>query len=296
MRKKTLQKRIPVNLLAFTAPALIFVAAFIFVPFLMTIYYSFTNWDGLRQEQFVGFANYIRFFSDNSAMISLRFTLLYAAVFVVLINVVSLFLATMINSKIPARNFFRTAIYIPNVISLVIIGFIWQFIFRNVFDVLFIMTNESIGFLNWSWLGDVNLAFYSVILVTIWQSAGFFTLVYLAALQSVPGELKEAASIDGAGGVRRFFSVIVPMIVPTMTFCVFLAIANAFKQFDLIFSLTDGGPGGATTTMALAIFRTGFGTLRQLGYANAQSVILFILVAVISVLQINLFRRKEVEI
>jgi len=288
--------KLSLKLIAFTAPALIFIFAFIFVPFFMTIFYSFTNWDGIREAEFVGFDNYRRFVDDHNAINSLTFTLRYAAVYVVSINVLSLLLASLINSKIVGKDFFRTAFYVPNVISLVIIGFIWQFILRNVFDSLYIMSDESLAFLQWSWLGDKDLAFYSVILVTIWQSIGFFTIVYYAALQSVPGDLLEAASIDGAGSIRRFFRITVPMIMPTITFCVFFAIANSFKQFDLIFSLTDGGPGGATTTMALDIFRTGFGTLRQLGYGNAKSVILFVLVAVITALQISLFRRKEVEL
>ena len=295
MQRLKSNNSISLKLIAFTAPALIFVFAFIFAPFFMTIFYSFTNWDGVRAAEFVGIENYTRFFGDHNAINSLSFTLRYAAVYVVVINVLSLLLASLINSKIAGKGFFRTAFYLPNVISLVIIGFIWQFIFRNVFDSLYLMSDESIAFLQWSWLGDMNLAFYSVILVTVWQSIGFFTIVYYAALQSVPMELLEAASIDGAGSIRKFFKVTVPLIMPTITFCVFFAIANSFKQFDLIFSLTDGGPGGATTTMALDIFRTGFGTLRQLGYGNAKSVILFVLVAVITAFQISLFRRKEVE-
>ena len=295
MKLNALAKRFPLRLTAFTAPALLFVTAFIFVPFVMTIYYSFTNWDGVRAAQFVGFDNFTRFFGDHNAITSLRFTLMYAGVFVVAINVLSILLASLIDGKIAGKGFFRTAFYVPNVISLVIIGFIWQFIFRSVFDSIFVLTGESIPFLQWSWLGDRKLAFYSVILVTIWQSIGFYTIVYVAALQSVPNELLEAAEIDGAGRVKRFFTVTVPLIMPTISFCVFFAIANSFKQFDLLFSLTDGGPGGATTTMALDIFRTGFGTLRQLGYGSAKSVILFVLVAVITALQLTLFRRKEVE-
>jgi len=282
-------------MIAFTAPALILVFAFIFVPFFMTIFYSFTNWDGVRAAKFVGLENYAKFFSDHNAVNSLIFTLKYAAVYVVAINVLSILLASLINSKITGKGFFRTALYVPNVISLVIVGFIWQFIFRNVFDSLYAMSAGRLAFLQWSWLGDKDLAFYSVILVTIWQSIGFFTIIYYAALQAVPAELLDAASIDGAGSIRRFFRVTIPLIMPTITFCVFYAIANSFKQFDLLFSLTDGGPGGATTTMALNIFRTGFGTLRQLGYGNAKSVILFVLVAVITAFQISLFRRKEVD-
>ena len=295
MQRMMRRRKVPFRLIAFTTPALLFVVAFIFVPFFMTIYYSFTNWDGIREAQFVGLDNFALFFSDHNAINSLKFTLLYAAVFVVVINILSILLASLMDGKIRGKGFFRAAFYVPNVISLVIIGFIWQFIFRNVFDSLYAMAGGGVEFLQWSWLGDRDLAFYSVILVTIWQSLGFYTIIYVAALQSVPTELLEAASIDGASRVKRFFTVTIPMIMPSITFCVFFAIANSFKQFDLIFSLTDGGPGGATTTMALDIFRTGFGTLRKLGYGNAKSVILFILVAVITALQISLFRRKEVE-
>jgi len=293
MRK--LASKFPIKLFAFVLPALIFVMAFVFVPFMMTIFYSFTNWRGMPgTAEFVGIDNYIRFMTDRIALNALQFTLFYAAVYVVIINVLSISLASLMDGNIPGKGFFRMAFYIPNVISLVVIGFVWQFIFRNGFESLFALTGERLGFLNLSWLGDPSLAFYSVIIVTVWQSIGFFTIVYVAALQSVPGELIEAATIDGAGRFKRFFSVTIPMIMPSITFCVFFAIANSFKAFDLIFSLTDGGPGRATLNMALDIYRTAYGQW-MFGYSSAKSVILFLIVAVITILQISIFQRKEVE-
>jgi len=294
MQKVLHHNRLSLKLIAFTAPALIFVFVFIFVPFFMTIFYSFTNWDGLRAAEFVGLDNYRRFIDDHNAINSLSFTLRYAAVYVVAINVLSLLLASLINSKIAGKGFFRTAFYVPNVISLVIIGFIWQFIFRNVFDSLYLMSDESLAFLQWSWLGDKDLAFYSVIFVTIWQSIGFFTIVYYAALQSVPEDLLEAASIDGAGSIGRFFKITVPMIMPTITFCVFFAIANSFKQFDLIFSLTDGGPGGATTSLALDVYFTAF-EYSNYGYGTAKALVFTLIVWVVTGAQLLIMRRLEVQ-
>jgi len=289
------RRMFPLKLLGFTAPALILVTAFILIPFVMTINYSFMRWNGIsRAATFIGGDNYVRFFTDRNAINALVFTLLYALCVVVVINILSVLLGTMLVGKIPGKGFFRAAFYIPNIISLVVIGFIWRFIFRNVFDSLYTLSGESLAFLNWSWLGDPNLAFVSVVMATIWQALGFYIIVYVAALQSVPSELIEAATIDGAGRIRQFFSITIPMIMPSITFCVFYAIANSFKSFDLIFTLTEGGPGRATTTMALDIYSTAFNS-NNFGYGSAKSVILFVLVAAITSLQIALFRRKEVE-
>lgn len=291
------KSKFPVRLLGFTMPALILVTAFILIPFLMTVKYSFMRWNGIsKAATYLGPDNYIKFFTDDKAIGALVFTLLFAVSFVIIVNVLAISIAVLLDGRIPGKGFFRAALYIPNVISLVVIGFIWKFIFGKVFDSIYAsVASESLTFLTWSWLGAPSLAKVSVVLVTIWQSLGFYVIVYVAALQSVPGDLIEAATIDGAGWFRRFFSVTIPMIMPSITFSIFYAISNSFKTFDMIFTLTDGGPGWATTTMALDIYKTAFNS-NQFGYGSAKSVILFVIVATITTFQISLFRRKEVEV
>lgn len=281
---------------AFVLPALLFVVLFVETPFFMSIYYSFCKWNGIdKAATFQGLKNYIDIFSDDKAIGALLFTLLYALCVVVLVNVLAIFIASLLESKIRGKGFFRAGLYVPNIISLIVIGFIWKFIFTRVFDTLFSITGEKLAFLDWSWLGDPSLAFVSVTLVTIWQALGFYVIVYVAGLQSVPDELLEAATIDGAGRFTRFFKVTLPMLAPSVTFCVFYAIANSFKSFELIFSLTGGGPGTATTTMALDIYKTAFNA-NQYGYGSAKSVLLFVVVAAITLVQITVFQKGEVEI
>ncbi|HEY9595256.1 MAG TPA: sugar ABC transporter permease, partial [Spirochaetia bacterium] len=184
------------------------------------------------------------------------------------------------------------AFYIPNIISLIIIGYVWRFIFSRGFDSLYALTRWNVFQL--SWLGDSKLAFLSVALVSVWQSIGFYMVIYIAGLQTVPKEQLEAAVIDGATPVSRFFRVTLPLIMPSVTVCVFYSLSNALKTFDVIFSLTFGGPGTATTSIALDIYRTAFSDSR-FGYGAAKSVILFLIILVVTVVQLTAFKRREVE-
>ena len=171
-------------------------------------------------------------------------------------------------------------------------GFIWKFICTRVFEALMSITGW--GIFGLSWLGDSQLAVFSTIIVSVWQSLGFYILIYVAGMQGVPTELNESADLDGAGAVRRFFSITIPLIMPSISFCMFHSVANSLKMFELIFSLTGGGPGTSTTSIALDIYNTAFNNSRY-GYGSAKSVILFIIVLVISVIQVNFFKGKEVE-
>ena len=291
-RKKRLRA---LEFLGFTFPAAAAIFLFVGLPFLMCIYYSFQKWNGIQKKvSFIGVQNYIRAFTNDSTFVgSITYTLLYALLTVLLINVIALFLSAVLEqSSLFAKGFFRAAFYIPNIISLIIIGFVWKFIFSRAFEAMHNATNAAV--FGWSWLGDPKLAVVSTVLVTVWQSLGFYMLIYVAGLQSVPDDVLEAATIDGAGKARRFFSVVLPLIAPSVTVCTFYSIANSLKMFELIFSLTGGGPGSSTTSVALDIYNTAFNS-NQYGYGSAKSVILFVMVAVITILQVTLFQKKEVE-
>jgi len=258
-------------------------------------FYSLRKWNGIqRKSTFIGLQNYIRAFTNDSTFIkAIGYTLLYALLTVILINIIALLLSAILEqSNLWGKGFFRAAFYIPNIISLIIIGFIWKFIFGRAFEAIHQAT--GIRAFGWSWLGQPKLAVISTVLVTVWQALGFYMLIYIAGLQSVPDDVLEAATIDGAGKVRRFFSVVLPLIVPSITVCTFYSIANSLKMFELIFTLTGGGPGDATTSVALDIYNTAFNS-NQYGYGSAKSVILFVMVAFITILQVTLFKKKEIE-
>lgn len=294
MGRKKLHLASGVDFLSFTVPAVIAILLFVEIPFIMSIFYSFTKWNGLaRTPKFIGLANYKELFTgDNTAIQSLFFTLVFTVFFVIVVNAVSLLLAIILDSEIRGRNAFRAAFYIPNIISLIVIGYIWRFIFSNGFESLSNITNA--GIFKLSWLGNGRLAFISVLIVSIWQAAGFYMVIYIAGLQTIPKDVIEASYIDGAGTFRRFFSVTVPLLMPSVTICVFYSLSNAFKIFDIIFSLTNGGPGTATTSIALDIYKTAFNDNR-FGYGAAKSVVLFLIILAVTMLQVTIFKKREVE-
>ena len=292
--QKRRDRKTALEFAGYVAPAVFFITLFVGIPFVMCIYYSFRKWNGIgKTSEFIGLENYIRLFTNDPAFVSaLKYTFIYAIGTVLIVNVLAIFFAALLESKIKGKGFFRAAFYIPNIISLVIIGFIWKFICTRVFEALMSITGW--GIFGLSWLGDSQLAVFSTIIVSVWQSLGFYILIYVAGMQGVPTELNESADLDGAGAVRRFFSITIPLIMPSISFCMFHSVANSLKMFELIFSLTGGGPGTSTTSIALDIYNTAFNNSRY-GYGSAKSVILFIIVLVISVIQVNFFKGKEVE-
>jgi raffinose/stachyose/melibiose transport system permease protein len=277
-----------------TAPAVAVILLFVEIPFLMSITYSFTKWNGLdKAVKFIGLANYKELLTNDSPFGSaMIFTLLFTVLTVIAINVFALLLALILDMNIRGKNPLRAAFYIPNIISLIVIGYVWRFIFSRGFDSLGAITH--FGLFQLSWLGDSHLVFFSVALVSVWQSIGFYLVIYIAGLQTVPREQLEAAVIDGTGPVSRFFRITLPLIMPSVTVAVFYSVSNALKTFDVIFSLTFGGPGTATTSIALDIYKTAFSDNR-FGYGTAKSVVLFLLILVVTVTQLNAFKRREVQ-
>lgn len=199
----------------------------------------------------------------------------------------------LLDGEIRGKNALRAAFYIPNIVSLIVIGYIWRFIFSRGFDSFHELTGAGVFML--SWLGDPKLAFTSVLVVSVWQSIGFYLVIYIAGLQIVPRELIEASMIDGAGVVSRFFKITVPLIMPSITVAVFHSLSNSLKAFDVIFSLTNGGPGNSTASIALDIYKTAF-VVSRFGYGTAKSVILFLLILVLTFFQVRIFKSREVEV
>lgn len=278
----------------FTLPILICIAVMFYIPFAMTIRYSLTEWNGIsKSPTFVGLQNFITIFTtDTNFANAAWFTIKYSILYIVLVNVLAILLAVVLDMKLKSTTWLRTAFFIPYILSLIIVGFIWKFIFMQGFESLGSSTGWSIFGL--SWLGEPSLAFISILFVSIWQSVGFYMVIYIAGLQSVPDDLKEAARVDGAGPIRRFFSITLPLLAPSITISVFMALTNSIKVFDVILSLTGGGPGGTTYSIAYDIYRDTFQN-NLYGYGTAKALILFVAVLLITVVQLTIFKRREVE-
>lgn len=276
-----------------TLPAVLLVIVFVIVPFVMSLTYSFTRWNGLdKVPTFIGLTNFANLLKDTDMMKTLGFTFKYAFFVVVFTNIIALFLAILLDSGIKGQKVLRTALFLPYIISLIVVGFVWKFLLSKGFTSLFDLTHLKVFSL--SWLGDAKLAFIAVVVVSVWQAIGFYIVIYIAGLQTVPRDVIEAATIDGAGRLRRFFNVTLPLIMASVTICIFYSITNALKAFDVVFVLTEGGPGTATTSVALNIYQTAF-VYSRFGYGTAQSVVLFLFILVVTVLQLTLFKSREVE-
>lgn len=283
------------SLFAFIMPAFVLYAVFLLVPTLGGMFYSFTDWNGLNKSyEFIGLANFSEALREDPDFVnSLWFTLKFVVFMIFLQNGIALLLAVLIESKTKSKGFFRTIFFMPNMISTIISAFMWTFIFSQVLPQL--AEKTALTFLDQSWIGNPDFSFYSIIIVSLWNGVGYMMIIYLAALQGVPQHLKEAAIIDGASPFQTFFRVTVPMITHAITICFFLTLNGAFKVFDVVFGLTGGGPGRSTQVITMNIYEEAFSNNFRYGYASAKSVILFVIILIFTLIQINVMKKKEVE-
>ncbi|HAS74857.1 MAG TPA: ABC transporter permease [Clostridiales bacterium UBA8960] len=283
-----------ISLMLFVAPALIVYGLFKLLPAVLGLFYATTDWNGLNKTyNFVGITNFIEILSDRYFWNSVWFTFKYVIVMVIVANVIALLLASLIESINKGKGLFRTVFYMPNMISMIIGGYMWMFIVTKV--LYYMADNWGLTFLDKSWIGDPKYAFIAIIVVASWGSVGYLMIIYMAALQGVPTSLKEAAYLDGASGWQTFWSVVMPMIRHAVTICVFWTLNSSFQVFDVIYSLTGGGPGRATQSTAMNIYEEAFRGNIRYGYATAKSTVLFIIVLVITIIQIRIMSQKEHE-
>ena len=248
-----------------------FIGFFVFMalPIIMGLIISFTDYNGFSQFNFVGLKNYINMFHDEYFKVSLWHNLIYTAVTVPGTIVTALLLAVVINKGIKGSGLFKTMFFLPNISSMVAVGIVWAAIFNPTQGPLNLFL-KSLGIMNPPmWLSSTKTALLSVMLVAIWKQSGYYMIIILAGLQSVPTQLYEAASIDGADGIKKFFKITLPMLSPTMFMVLILSIINSFQVFDLINIMTDGGPGRSTNVLVYRIYQEGFQKL-QFGYASAR--------------------------
>jgi raffinose/stachyose/melibiose transport system permease protein len=279
----------------FIGPALVFFIIIIVIPFLMSIYYSFMEWNGVTTEvKFNGLENFRRIlFEDQDYRNAFWFTTRFTLMSVVLTNLLGFVLALLLTQALKSRNVLRTIFFMPNVIGGLLLGFIWQFIFVKGFATVGELTH--LAFFELPWLGDEPTAFWALVIVSVWQSSGYLMIIYIAALMNVPKDMIEAAYIDGATRWQMLRKITIPLIMPAVTVCLFLTISWAFKMFDLNVSLTKGGPFNSTESVSLNIYQEAFRNNRY-GLGTAKALVFFIVVAVISTIQVVYTKRKEVEV
>ncbi|GEL67439.1 carbohydrate ABC transporter permease [Marinilactibacillus psychrotolerans] len=277
---------------AFILPSVIAISIIILIPLLLGIGTSLTNSDGY-QAVFTGLENYQRLFKDEQFISSMWFTLRFSFVAVILINAIGLGLALLVTQKLgKVSTIFRTIFFMPNLIGGIILGFIWQFIFVRAFEG--IASATGISFFS-SWLSDSTTGFWALVIVFLWQMSGYIMIVYISFLANIPGELLEAGQMDGANNWQAFWKIKFPMLAPAFTISLFLTLANAFKVYDVNLALTNGAPYGSTEMVAMNIYNTAFYQYEQ-GYAQAKAIVFLLLIAAISLTQIFLTRRKEVDL
>ncbi|GJN95746.1 sugar ABC transporter permease [Mycobacterium marinum] len=280
----------------FVAPNLAAVAMFLLFPLGFSLYMSLQNWDLFRAPTFVGLQNFAKLFtSDPLFLIALRNSVVYTAGTVVPTVLISLVVAAVLNRKVPGIGFFRTIVFLPLAISSVVMAVVWQFVFDTNNGLLNIILGW-IGVGPVPWLIEPRWGMVSLCLVSVWRSVPFATVVLLAAMQGVPETVYEAAKIDGAGEIRQFVSITVPLIRGAMSFVVVISIIHAFQAFDLVYVLTgpNGGPETGTYVLGIMLFQHAFSFL-EFGYASALAWVIFAILLVLTVLQLRITRRRSWE-
>lgn len=277
---------------AFLLPSILAVSLVIFIPLLYGIYTSFTDSDGYNMT-FTGLENYRRLLSDNQFLSSLWFTIRFAVVSVIGVNVIGLAMALLVTQKTGRlSNLFRTIFFMPNLVGGIILGFIWQFIFVKAFEGIAQLTGLSAFS---GWLADTSTGFWGLVIVFLWQMSGYIMIIYISFLNGIPGDINEAAAIDGANSWQTFWRIKLPMLAPAFTISLFLTLANAFKVYDQNLALTNGAPFGSTEMVAMNIYNTAFFQYQQ-GYAQAKGIVYLLLVAAVSLTQVYYTRKREVDL
>ena len=279
-----MEKTLKRYFLVFVAPTLIAFAFAFIVPFVMGIYLSFCKFKTITDAQFIGFQNYVRIFGDSDFLNALWFTVRFSVLSILTINVFAFLLALALTRKIKGTNLFRTVFFMPNLIGGIVLGYIWQQIINAV-----LLQYET------TLVANAAYGFWGLVLIMNWQMIGYMMIIYIAGLQNVPSDVLEAAQIDGANGWQTLIRVKLPLVMPSITICLFLTVSNSFKLFDQNLALTAGAPGKRTAMLALDIYNTFYGRSGYEGVGQAKAVLFFIIVAVIALTQLAATRRREVE-
>ena len=276
------------------APGFLVYTVFMIIPLGLCFFYSFTNWDGISKNyKIIGFRNFERLFQDASFYSALKVTLVITVITVLIYNVLGVLLAVLLNRKSHACAFAKSAIFVPTVLSSVVVAFIWSYVMQTDGGVI----NTILGFFGIPPVNFYDSPMHTIVMISIiisWNGLGLFLVIYVATLNTIPPELMEAAEVDGASGVQRFFRITLPLMMPGITINSVLSIAGGLKQYDHVKVITGGGPGGATQTITLLSVERAFAYNRR-GYSSAIILVLFVLIVIVSVIQISLTKKREVK-
>lgn len=278
--EKAIKRYFPI----FMLPTLLaFIIGFI-APFLLGIYLSFCKFTTVTDAKFIGFTNYFKIFSDKTFGHAFWYTAMFTIVTVILINVLAFIVAMLLTKKIRGTNIFRTVFFMPNLIGGIVLGYIWQLLLNGIL----LQFDRTLTY-------SSKYGFWGLVILMCWQQIGYMMIIYISGIQNIPGELIEAAKIDGASGSQVLKHVTLPMVMPSITICTFLTLTNSFKLFDQNLALTNGEPSNMSEMLALNIYNTFYGRSGWEGVGQAKAVIFFILVALIAVIQMRITRTKEVQ-
>ena len=267
-------------------------AAVVIVAFIYGLYLTFTSWDGVsKSKPFVGFANYVATFQDSAFWAALGRTFIYSFVAVILVNVVAFILAYLVTRGVKGQNFFRAGFFVPNLIGGIVLGYVWKFVFNRALVAL--GEAFSIGALSTSWLSTSGGAMVCLIIVAVWQYAGYMMLIYVAGFMSVSNDVLEAAKIDGCTDFQTIVHISVPLMVSSFVQCLFLTITRCFMVYDVNLSLTKGEPFNSSVMAAMHVYNQAF-TYKNYGTGQAEALVLFVVCAVIGVLQVYIGKKAEV--
>ncbi len=290
--KNTMEKNMEKQYLLLVLPGLIIFTIGLIIPLLLAFRYSFTSWDGMSAEKpFVGLRNYMDLLHDSDFRSAWWFTLKFTIGNTIIQNVLALLFAVALDSGIKAQKVYRTAFFVPCLISALIVGFVWLKMFSNVLPALNDLLGTNFNFLLF---GDGKTVLSGLLIANNWQWVGYWMLIYLAGLQSIPGDLYEAAKVDGAGAWTRFKNVTIPMLAPAITICVVGITTGSLKVYDLLVSSTKGGPGRSSTSVIYQTYATAING-RQYGYGSAMSVSLVIVLLLVALIQVKGLKSKEVQ-
>ncbi|WAM31305.1 carbohydrate ABC transporter permease [Caldicellulosiruptor naganoensis] len=279
--------------LTFAGVSTIAFATVVIVPFIYGIYLTFTNWNGIDNKyEFIGFSNYLSLIKDQVFRDSFLLTLKYVFYTVLFTNLIAFFLAYLLTSGIKGQNLFRIIFFTPNLIGGIVLGFIWQFIFNNALP--YFGQQLGIDLFSDSWLASPEKAFWALVIVTVWQYSGYMMMIYIAGFVGIPQDLIEAATIDGAGQFTRLIRIILPLMAPSFTVCLFLSLQRSFMVYDLNLALTKGGPFKSTELVSMHVYNEAF-LSQNYGTGQAKAFVLFITVAIITLIQVYLSKKAEVE-
>ena len=292
MKQNTVSYKIK-QYLMFAGPGTILFFAVVIIPFIYGLYLTMTSWDGVSlTKPFVGPENFVNAFKDSAYWAAMGRTVIYSAIAVVLINIVAFALAYLVTKGIKGQNFFRAGFFTPNLIGGLILGYIWQIIFSRVIPSLYGVF--PVQLFQKSWLSSPSTAFASLVIVQTWQLSGYMLLIFISGFVGIPEDVLEAAKIDGANDRQTTLHIRLPLMVPSFVVCLFLSLTRSFKVYDLNLSLTAGGPYNSTKMTAMHIYTQAFEN-HQYGVGQAEALIFFLVIAVISLTQTYLGKKREVE-